>query len=140
MPRIRCRTFFDITRTGVTGFFRQEKLPFDDDSGKRITNRASWTLARNQFRNFEAILQILSLRTQVFDVSTPTKNNEYWEFEFSVDGLAVYSKDSLSDLDVLKSDANSVPMLVFSDVCLDRVVLTDVHSTDPNVVFEIIAP
>lgn len=135
MPRITCITTFDITKTGVIGFFRKDKTPFTDDAGHVISDQSSWTLARNRHRNWETLIQILSLRTQIFDVSAPTVSDKYWRFDFSVDSTSVYSDTNSDDLNILKSDANNVPMLVMADNDTFA-AMTRVYD-DPNLVFEI---
>lgn len=137
MPRLLCTTSFDITKTAVTGFFRQDKIPFVDESGKHIVDKPTWTVARNQNRNLETILQILSLRTQIFDVSVPLNTDGVWQFGFSVDTLSVYSDTAHNDLNVLKTDANNVPMLILNNKSGVDVAMTKVYGDDPNLFFEI---
>ena len=80
-------TLVDITNTGVTKFSKEQEL------------------ARNQQRNWETVLQILGMRTQLFrieqiNVSTQnlkkfdfgdayTGNHKVWTFEFEVEFLDV---------------------------------------------------
>lgn len=137
MPRLLCTTTFDITKTAVTGFFRHDKIPFVDESGNQILDKDTWTRARNQNRNLETIIQILSLRTQIFDVSAPLCTNGKWQFGFSVDSLSVYSDTAQHDLNVLKTDANNVPMLVLDEKSGVQAAMTTVYGSDPNLVFEI---
>lgn len=138
MPRISCKTTFDITYTGVTGFFRQDKIPFVDEAGTEITDKIVWTTSRNQNRNWETITQILSLRTQIFDVALPVKESDYWIFSFSVDSLSVYCETNQNELNVLKSDANNVPMLVLDNDGSVKVRMTDVYSEKSNLAFHVI--
>jgi hypothetical protein len=135
MPRITCTTSFDITKTGVTGFFSRDKIPFIDESGSTISDQSTWTVARNRHRNWETVIQILSLRTQIFDVQSPTVSGNYWYFEFSVDSASVYSDTNSDDLNILKSDANNVPMLVMTDNDT-KAAMTRVYD-NPNLMFEI---
>ena len=51
--RFACRTYFDITATGVTGHYKSSRVPFLDQVGKNITNELDWNKARNQQRNWE---------------------------------------------------------------------------------------
>jgi len=90
MIRIRCRTLFDITQTGSTGHFKPERLPFTDRSGNRIVDINTWEKSRNTQRNLETLLQIISLRTQVFEVTDPIKTKKIWSFEFSTETTGAY--------------------------------------------------
>ena len=108
--KIRCRTLFDITATGVTGHYKPSRIPFRDRSGKEITNESTWHLSRNQQRNWETITQLLQLRTQINDVSDPEINDGIWQFEFGTDIHQVFG-DSNDPLGLLKNDCEGVPML-----------------------------
>jgi len=46
--RFICRTLFDITATGVTGHAKSARIPFEDRTGRRITDYVIWNRARNQ--------------------------------------------------------------------------------------------
>jgi len=70
--RILCRTLFDCSATGVTGHYRPSQVPFEDSAGNTIANQHDWMFARNQQRNWETLNQLISLRTQVFDVEPVT--------------------------------------------------------------------
>lgn len=109
--QIRCWTKFDITATGVTGHYRAVRLPFTDRNGTIINNELSWNRARNQQRNWETLQQILSLRAQLFELTDPIKEQDFWVFNFTVEqsGLFVYDDDPVG---ILKLDANGVPMLM----------------------------
>lgn len=113
MISIICTTSFDISNTGTTGFFRAEKLPFSDQTDMNITNQSDWLISRNKQRNFETLLQIASLRTQIEYNNPPLKVNDLWRFEFSVENLSVYTEKD--ELDLLHKDANAVPMLIISE-------------------------
>lgn len=138
MIRIQCRCRFDITITSVTGYFKPEKLPFLDATGREIINQQQWIESRNQHRNWETITQILSLRTQVFETTSPKKNGNWWIFEFSVDSASVYSDSASSDLNILKSDANNVPMLICDNNDV-RVEMTITHGKNANLIFALLA-
>lgn len=91
--RIQCRTLFDCSYTGTTGHFRPSEIPFEDRMGQMITNQTDWHHSRNQQRNWETLLQIISLRTQPLDITTPVYRTGAWEFEFRVEAPSVYSID-----------------------------------------------
>lgn len=107
-----CQTLFDITATGVTGHFKLTRIPHQDRAGQIIANQSDWNRSRNQQRNWETITQILSLRTQLFAITTPIPNimGTKWMFEFETETSGVYGPDDDPVL-VLRSDANGVPML-----------------------------
>ena len=124
--KIRCTTTFDITATGVTGHCKPSRLPFTDASGQRINSESEWNRARNQQRNLETITQLLSLRTQIDNVTTPVLNdNNQWSFEFEVDSDTIFAQGS-DPLAVLKEDCHGVPMLLSTEPTL----------TDTNIWFE----
>lgn len=80
-------TLVDITNTGVTKFSKEQEQ------------------ARNQQRNWETIVQILNMRTQIFRVGQTIRENQnlkdykfgdiytgeqrVWEFEFDVEFVSV---------------------------------------------------
>lgn len=111
---IRCRTTFDITETGITGHFRPSQIPFNDRAGNTIADLNSWNRSRNQQRNLETISQILQLRTQIFDMTTPTEHNGYWSFEYTVEFDGIYQQDQ-DIFGILKQDCEDVPMLIGLD-------------------------
>lgn len=115
--KIRCITTFDITATGVTGHCKPSRLPFTDASGQTITTESEWNRARNQQRNLETITQLLSLRTQIDNVTRPVFDNDRWSFEFEVESDTIFAQaDDL--LGVLKQDCYGVPMLLSTDAAL----------------------
>lgn len=122
-----CQTKFDITVTGITGRCKTTRLPFADRAGQVIQDSESWNRSRNQQRNWETLTQILSLRTQLFDITIPildqTKTHWLFEFETETDGVFGPESDPVS---VLRSDADGVPMLLNlnNDPDIDSVLVT----------------
>lgn len=111
--KILCKTLFDCSQTGVTGTFKASQVPFIDQTGSEITDLAEWNRARNQQRNFETILQIISLRGQPNNISRPELNNGIWQFTFEVDTPGVYSTTGdLENLDALKNECIGIPMIL----------------------------
>jgi hypothetical protein len=135
--KIRCLTLFDITETGTTGHFRPTQIPFSNRAGNTINNVADWNKSRNQQRNFETITQVLQLRTQIFDVTVPVKNNK-WEFEFAVESQEIYQQGQ--DLfAILKQDCEDVPMIVGLD---DEYTLTPslvTSGSQQNIWFDLVS-
>ena len=88
-------TLVDITPTGVTR-----------DLGDK-------ELERNQQRNWETLLQIISLRTQPIDLTVPEKKDTAWEFEFRSESEGVFEMHGNPDpLAGLKQDCEGVPMML----------------------------
>jgi hypothetical protein len=111
--RYACQTLFDITPTGVTGHFRVTRVPFQDRAGQHIVDQDTWNRSRNQQRNWETLTQILSLRTQLFDITLPVRDTSgtSWMFEFETEQEGVFG-DLEDPVSVLRADAEGVPMLL----------------------------
>ena len=110
MTKILCRCLFDITATGVTGHFKSSRIPFQDRAGQDIVNEVTWNRARNQQRNWETLTQLISLRTQVIDLTVPERFDGAWEFEFATETPDAYGTVDDPTL-VLRMDSAGVPML-----------------------------
>lgn len=135
MIRIVCRTLFDITRTEVKHAFTAGRLPLTDRSGKIITDHRSWMLARNQQRNWETLLQLLSLRTQPHDMTDPDfwlGDAIWWAFEFSVEDATALALDG-RPWGQLEQDCGMVPMLIG---LREQVTVTPMLIPGINIVFE----
>jgi hypothetical protein len=114
--KVLCRTLFDCTYTGVTGHLRPQQLPFTTKTGLVIDTPDQWNRARNQQRNWESLLQILSLRTQPMDVVTPIKHTDGWHFAFEVEAEGVLGSEfGSNDLAGLVGDCEGVPMVTGLD-------------------------
>jgi hypothetical protein len=110
--KIQCRTLFDCSRTGITGHYRASQVPFRDRTGRTIANEQDWNFARNQQRNWETILQMISLRTQPMNLSSTTVENQVWEFTFEVEAKGVYSVNAdVNNMDALLQECNGIPMV-----------------------------
>lgn len=82
---IQITTDFDCRPTGVTGHYRENLLPFTDQLGQSVTNMTTWVRSRNQQRNWETIMQLISLYTQPVRVSQVRAKDQRWQFEFDTD-------------------------------------------------------
>jgi len=92
-----------------------------DKHGNQIKNENDWKCARNQQRNWETILQILSLRTQPLRIIGPRKvrtsgfidkdSVHAWKFTFESEHDQVFGDDT-DRFGNLKNDCNGVPMLM----------------------------
>lgn len=105
--QIICKTKFDCTNTGITGRFQSSKLPTKDINNNLITDDTSWNTARNQQRNLETLIQLISLRSQPMDLSTPVKQGDEWVFQFEIESPMVYGEDFVD----LYTDCSNVPMI-----------------------------
>lgn len=82
---IQITTDFDCRPTGVTGHYRENLLPFTDQLGQSVTDMSTWVRSRNQQRNWETIMQLISLYTQPVRVSQVRAKDQRWQFEFDTD-------------------------------------------------------
>jgi len=111
--KIVCRTLFDCSFTGVTGHFRSSEIPFMDRAGQSVLNQHDWNHSRNQQRNWETLLQIISLRTQPADLTVPVEKDGVWEFEFRSESEGVFEIHGDPDpLAGLALDCEGVPMML----------------------------
>ena len=110
MTKILCRCLFDCTATGVTGHFKSSRIPFTDKAGQSITDETAWNRARNQQRNWETLTQIISLRTQVMELTEPEFYDGAWEFEFATETADAYGPEE-DPTRILRLDADGVPMI-----------------------------
>lgn len=110
MTKILCRCLFDCTATGVTGHFKSSRIPFTDKARQLVTDEATWNRARNQQRNWETLTQIISLRTQVMELTEPEFYDGAWEFEFATETADAYGPEE-DPTRILCLDAEGVPMI-----------------------------
>lgn len=137
--RYICQTLFDITATGVTGHFRSTRIPFIDASGGQIRDQDDWNRARNQQRNWETLTQILGLRTQLFDIQLPVKDKSgvSWMFEFETESSGTFGPDN-DPCEILRSDAEGVPMLLDLDNRSDLVPVLVTQGPNQNIWFAVL--
>jgi hypothetical protein len=107
-------------------------VPFTDGAGNTINNQQEWMFARNQQRNWETLNQLISLRTQVFDVEPVTGPEGQWCFEFSVEHGEVYN----TDLSGLVTECAGVPMLTGLTETLTTQYTLVTTGPDQNIWFE----
>jgi len=134
--KIRCCTLFDITETGTTGHFRPSQVPYNDKVGSAIASITDWNRSRNKQRNFETITQVLQLRTQIFDVTSPVKQNK-WEFEFDIETADIYQQDD-DTFGILKQDCEDVPLIVGLDEEFSLTPSLVTSGSQQNIWFEVV--
>jgi hypothetical protein len=139
--RIRCITLYDVTKTGISSRRKLlDHLPSDD----RL---------RKQQNNFETLLQIIGLRCQPEDITTPvmvevdqtlwgttydiSKKITAWQFEFTVDNGAIYHQDN-DQLFHLINDCVGVPMIIQLDEAIHLPNTIDITPQYKNIHFEVI--
>ena len=136
---IICKTLFDCTCTGVTGHFRSSQVPYPDRTGRLIHTVADWNRARNQHRNWETIMQMISLRAQPTVVTEPTCTDGVWSFEFSVETPGVYStNNNVDNLDGLLNECDGIPMIVGLDEADSIESSLTINGSKQNLWFETI--
>jgi hypothetical protein len=134
--KIRCKTVFDCSCTGVTGHYRSSQLPFIDRNRQSVSTQAEWTRSRNQQRNYETLLQIFGLKTQPLDITAPKKIDHVWQFDFTIETTAVFASQNSQDLLFgLKQDCMGVPMI--ADVS-DSTLKLELLEPNKNIWFEIL--
>ena len=123
--RIQCRTLFDCSYTGTTGHFRPSEVPFEDRMGQVITNQTDWNHSRNQQRNWETVLQTISLTAQPLDItpasgSTKVSLSEHqfgsifkglqncWKFMFYIEQQDVFGLDPIAKIE---SNFDQIPII-----------------------------
>jgi hypothetical protein len=87
-------------------------MPYTDAAGQVIRDQATWNCSRNQQRNWETLQQILSLRTQIMQITPPVtdQTGTRWMFEFETDTAGAFGPDDDATV-ILRQDAAGVPML-----------------------------
>ena len=137
MNTIKIRTLYDCTQTGTVGRPRQESFPLTDRAGFKINSLEDWSRSRNKQRNFESLIQVVSLRTQPFDITTPTFNidNNCWEFSFVIEFDNIYSIGD-DDLAGLRADFSNVPMITNLEEKLPLSGFIVVDGENQNIWFE----
>lgn len=129
MKRVDCYCRFDITATGVT-------------NSRPGTTDAVSQRARNQQRNWDTMLQLAGMRTQIFNVAgpedatgrSPFGSDRAWKFSFEVEPEAQWLVDG-DEFWVLRQDSDGTPMItgLTESVGLDPMIRT--FGQTPNVIY-----
>jgi len=129
-----CKTLFDCSPTRITGHFRIGQIPFEDQVGQTINNVNDWNRSRNQQRNFETLIQIISLRSQPERIQPPHCADGVWNFSFEVEAESAFGISGNHDpFAALCQDCNGVPMLTGLD---ERSDIDPVLRPNQNIWFE----
>lgn len=101
-------------------------MPMTDHAGQSVTNEQDWYRSRNQQRNWETLIQLLSLRTQPMQLSDPKVvgqipdqdfgshyrgSQRIWTFEFAVESPMIFHANG-DEVALLHSDSEQVPMIM----------------------------
>ena len=141
MRKVECHSLFDITDTGINGHTRNIAFPITDKNGNQIMTSAELNRARNQQRNFDTLLQLIGLRTQIFNIESPTLCNsplfpgqKSWRFGFEIEDNAQWLVDR-DEFWVLKQDSDSTPMItgLTEDPGLNPIL--DATGINPNIIY-----
>lgn len=136
-----CYTLFDITPTAVSN---TTSMPFKDAAGQLIEDDDSWERSRNQQRNWDTMVQIISMRAQPIALSRPrimeledhyfsrsfSGKQRIWYFTFGVEAREVFRKGE-DPVWALENDSNMVPMSIGLTETADLIpacILTDAIS------------
>jgi hypothetical protein len=137
--QILCKTFFDCSLTGITGYFRPSQVPFVDQAGNTIETQDDWNRARNQQRNWETIMQMISLRAQPTMIKNPKQIDNEWQFTFAVETPGVYSiNQDLDNTDGLSNECAGIPMITGLNETLDLEPYLIIAGQDQNIWFSAI--
>jgi hypothetical protein len=137
-------TYFDCTNTGTRSYYKPTRIPYVDDADQPIQNEEDWIHSRNQQRNWETILQCLSLRCQPMNIVSSVKihrdDQDIWTFAFEIDRDEIFTLGQ-DPLGSLKKDCHGVPMIVglgetWKSGFLMPYLIT--HGTNINIGFDII--
>ena len=104
--KYQIKTLIDISPTGIISEYRADvPLPFVDDLRNIINNQETWNISRNEQRNWETLVQCVSIRAQPIMLEAPTIENvsvaplgftgytgkkKVWTFEFGFETADVY--------------------------------------------------
>lgn len=131
--RIRCETYFDITCSGVR----------NNNVGTATSQKEQqrWQIQRNQQRNWDTVLQILSLRTLPESISVPVKHSQgdsmIWSFDFVVPDINQIATEH-DAVGYLRHDVQGVPMILGLDETYSRLRYLTAQDEEPNIWFKVL--
>ena len=74
--RYQIKTLIDVSPTGIISEYRGDvPMPFVDDLKNIINDQESWSNSRNEQRNWETLVQCISIRAQPIMLSEPVVEN-----------------------------------------------------------------
>lgn len=147
VKKVECLCLFDITATAINGHQRNIEYPYTSRNGTVINTEQELARARNQQRNLDTILQLLGMRTQIFEITEPTlitdippefawagKDVQVWSFTFEIEPQSQWTVDN-DDFWVLKNDSEGTPMLtgLTENVSLEQWLVT--QGNNVNIIY-----
>lgn len=86
---IRGYSLIDITNTGVLAAYKPDAQSFMDNASQVVKDQLSWNRSRNQQRNWETLMQLISMITQPTVLQQPIqkKNQDLLNYKFSYTGI-----------------------------------------------------
>lgn len=155
--KFKCSCLFDITATGVTTNTKLKTIPYTTTTGTVLRNTAELNFARNQQRNFDTIIQLFSMRTQIiwnspikvladqkasaWDFGKNYKGTfNVWQFAFEIGSSDPWLKSSRTEHDYcyfLREDADQIPMLLGLNETAKLEPWLAAEGPDKNIIFEL---
>ncbi|MBR20355.1 MAG: hypothetical protein CMA64_09485 [Euryarchaeota archaeon] len=124
--KYKINTLVDISPTGIISEFREGvQMPFVDDLKQIINNQETWNVSRNEQRNWETIVQCISIRAQPIMLGTPvieeitgvggkgfgyTGKQKVWSFEFGFELGDIYATSD-DPVGLLKEQLDLIPIV-----------------------------
>jgi hypothetical protein len=101
-------------------------VPFTDQQGQEVTDQATWLRSRNQQRNWETLMQLISLYTQPLRVSPVRLQQRQWQFDFDTDQEDIFRLNG-DPVGRLKQSCNGVPVINYVEQELTTLLRPDVN-------------
>lgn len=122
-----CYTLFDITNTGVIMPYNKDLPGFIDTAGQPVFNEKTWDRSRNQQRNWDTMVQLISMRAQPMvlqsasiteaDLVNYSFGDSYsgiakvWSFRFGIEAKDAFRK-ATNPVGALTDDSSLVPLSI----------------------------
>lgn len=145
MVKIECYCLFDIAATGVTGNLKNVTLPFTTKTGLVIQDEMEMSRARNRQRNFDTLLQLIGLRTQIFNVAHPEMvpaqpmfpdpHTACRRFSFEIEPQSQWLVDG-DEFWILKQDSDGTPMITGLEESPNISAVIRTIGPNPNIIFQ----
>jgi hypothetical protein len=101
-------------------------LPMNDQQGQAVVDQTTWLRSRNQQRNWETLMQLISLYAQPLRVSRVKIENLRWQFDFDTDTDDVFALDQ-DPVGRLRQACNGVPIINYVEQELTTLLRPDVN-------------
>ena len=124
--KYKISTLVDVSPSGIISEFREGvQMPFVDDLNQIINNRETWNTSRNEQRNWETIIQCISIRAQPILLTKPlitevtgigskgfgySGKHKVWTFEFGFELADIYASAG-DDVGLLKEQLDLIPIV-----------------------------